>query len=47
MKKIHHQLEKSLISDEELTNNAQFIKDLNDPFGDWNKFLEESESETD
>ena len=39
-----YSLEKSLMTDEELTQNANFLKSLKDPYGDWDKLIEMSES---
>ena len=44
--KIKESLEESLLTDEELTKSADFIKQLKDPFGDWNQVVQTNESES-
>ena len=44
--KIKESLEESLFTDEELSRSADFIKQLKDPFGDWNKVVQTNESES-
>ena len=38
--KIKEALQDCLLTDDELNQNAEFITQLKDPFGDWNKFVE-------
>ena len=42
---IKNSLEKSLLSNEELSRSSEFIKELRDPFGDWNKIVQMNEVE--
>ena len=44
--KIKESLEESLLTDEELSRSADFIKSLKDPFGDWNKLVQVNESQS-
>ena len=44
--KIKECLEESLFTDEELSKSADFIKQLKDPFGDWNQVVQTNESES-
>tara|TARA_Y100001954_G_scaffold190680_1_gene204866 strand:- start:1750 stop:3015 length:1266 start_codon:yes stop_codon:yes gene_type:complete len=44
--KIKESLEESLFTDEELSRSADFIKQLKDPFGDWNQVVQTNESES-
>ena len=37
---IHSSLQKSLLTDEELTSSSNLLEKMKDPFGDWNKLLE-------
>ena len=39
-------MEESLLTDEELSRSADFIKSLKDPFGDWNKLVQVNESQS-
>ena len=45
LQNIKESLEKSLLTDEELAQSVDFIKTLNDPFGDWNQYIQKSEVE--
>ncbi len=45
LKNIKDSLEKSLLTDKELSYSAEFIKKLKDPFGDWNKLVQMGETE--
>ena len=40
LKNIKNALEKSLLTDEELCKSADFIEQLKNPFGDWNKLVQ-------
>jgi len=45
LSKIKEKLEGCLFSDEELTNNMDYLKNLKDPFEDWNKLVQNYEEE--
>ena len=45
LKNIKDSLEKSLLTDAELNQNVSFIKNLKDPFDDWNKLVKMSKTE--
>ena len=45
LEKIKEALEKSLLTDEELNRSADFITQIKDPFGDWNKLIQTQEVE--
>tara|TARA_B100000029_G_scaffold163693_1_gene159788 strand:+ start:496 stop:1752 length:1257 start_codon:yes stop_codon:yes gene_type:complete len=46
LNKIKDSLEESLLTDEELGRSADFIKQLKDPFEDWNQVVQTNEAES-